>query len=351
MSDTSPNLALPYLAPAQAQKHVTVNEALTLLDILARLSVLGFAAETPPPMPEEGEVWALGPAPSGDWAGQAEGTLAAFADGAWLFLPPRPGWAAALRTGPEIRVWDGTAWRAADIGSGTPDTLGVGTSADAANPLSVRGPGVLFTHADGDHRITVNKGAAGDTASLLFQSGYSGRAEMGLAGTDNWSLKVSPDGTAWTEALVVDAVTGRATGAAVQSAPEDAAPGKLMRADWGYGRATLVGTVSEAGGQPTGAAIETGSTSSGSYTRFADGTQVCRISGLATVSGDAALWTYPAPFVAPPAVIVTCRSGTVPRIATTAARSATSTEIRSFDLGGSEAVTPECDVIAEGRWF
>ena len=38
--DTSPNLALPYLLANQAQKHVTVNEALRRLDALVQLSVL-----------------------------------------------------------------------------------------------------------------------------------------------------------------------------------------------------------------------------------------------------------------------------------------------------------------------
>ena len=54
MSDLSPNLALPLLLPAQAQKHVTHNEALALLDLLVQLRVQRFDARTPPEAPGDG---------------------------------------------------------------------------------------------------------------------------------------------------------------------------------------------------------------------------------------------------------------------------------------------------------
>ena len=57
----------------------------------------------------------------------------------------------------------------------------------------------------GDLRVALNKEAAGNVLSLLFQTGYSGRAELGLLGSDALSLKVSPDGSAWTTALSVAA--------------------------------------------------------------------------------------------------------------------------------------------------
>ena len=41
--------------------------------------------------------------------------------------------------------------------------------------------------------------------------------------------------------------------------------------------ADVLGTVSQAGGVPTGAVIEKGANSNGEYVRFADGTQICRI--------------------------------------------------------------------------
>ncbi|MDU8930029.1 DUF2793 domain-containing protein [Alisedimentitalea sp. MJ-SS2] len=72
MSQKSTRLELPYIQPSQAQKHVTHNEALLRLDGIVQLSVVAFGAETPPLAPAEGEIHALGAAPSGDWAGQAD---------------------------------------------------------------------------------------------------------------------------------------------------------------------------------------------------------------------------------------------------------------------------------------
>ncbi len=59
--------------------------------------------------------------------------------------------------------------------------------------------------------MKVNKNAATDTASVIFQTGFSGRAEFGLAGDDDWHVKVSPNGSTWHEAFVVDRGTGETT--------------------------------------------------------------------------------------------------------------------------------------------
>ncbi len=92
--------------------------------------------------------------------------------------------------------------------------IGVGTTSDAGNPLAVAGAATLFSHAGGGHQIKVNKAAPAQTASLLFQKGFSGWAEMGLAGTDDFSLKVSLDGMGFVTALSVDRTTGRVSMAA-----------------------------------------------------------------------------------------------------------------------------------------
>ena len=57
MSDTTTHLLLPYLLAAQAQKHVTHNEALRLLDGLVQLSVLDrdLTAPVRPTIPSDGD--------------------------------------------------------------------------------------------------------------------------------------------------------------------------------------------------------------------------------------------------------------------------------------------------------
>ena len=54
MSDITTNLLLPYILAAQAQKHVTHNDALRLLDGLVQLSVKGRDLTAPPASPAEG---------------------------------------------------------------------------------------------------------------------------------------------------------------------------------------------------------------------------------------------------------------------------------------------------------
>ena len=87
MADTI-RLGLPLLAAAQAQKHVTHNDALLLLDGLVHLAVSARGVGTPPASPAEGDRVIVGGTPTGAFAGEA-GRVAAFDDGAWRFLQPR----------------------------------------------------------------------------------------------------------------------------------------------------------------------------------------------------------------------------------------------------------------------
>ncbi|TSB41510.1 hypothetical protein FOT76_03070, partial [Pseudomonas aeruginosa] len=66
--------------------------------------------------------------------------------------------------------------------------------------------------------------------------------------------------------------------------------------------ADILGTVSQAGGVPTGAIYEGGSNANGSYVRLADGTQICSSSLLTFTAGSTSVgasWTFPASFVSP----------------------------------------------------
>lgn len=207
MPQTSPIMNLPYIEPSQAQKHVTHNEALRILDAVTQLSVLSADLATPPATPAEGDRYIVASSATAGWAGQ-DGHIAVWTDNTWQFFAPQTGWRADVTpTGATLR-FDGSTWGAATDVSVVPE-IGVNTSADATNKLAVASDATLFTHNGAGHQIKVNKDSAGDTASLLFQTSWSGRAEMGTAGSDDFAIKVSPDGGTFYTALQIDAASGK----------------------------------------------------------------------------------------------------------------------------------------------
>jgi hypothetical protein len=218
MTDITANLGLPVIAAAQAQKHVTHNEALRLLDILVQLAVLDRDLSAPPGSPNDGERWIVGPSPTGAWAGHAD-DVAAWQDGAWQFATPRSGWFAFAADESTLLVWNGSAWD--DIFAAVAiaaiqnlGLLGVRTTADATNPFSAKLNNALWVAktvgegGDGDLRYKMSKESTADVLSLLMQTNFSGRAEIGLIGDDDLTVKVSPDGSMWFTGLFVDRSTG-----------------------------------------------------------------------------------------------------------------------------------------------
>jgi hypothetical protein len=87
---TTPRLALPLLQPGQAQKEMTVNEALARIDLAVQGAVAGAGVDAPPVSPETGACWLVGAAPIGAWAGHAH-ELAGWTSSGWIFVPPREG--------------------------------------------------------------------------------------------------------------------------------------------------------------------------------------------------------------------------------------------------------------------
>lgn len=109
MSDTTARLALPFIAPGQAQKELAHNEALTRIDAALHAAALGFGADDPPASPAIGQSWIVGAAPMGDWAGQTQ-SLATWTEGGWRFVAPVAGMTVWLIAEGVFARHDGSAW-------------------------------------------------------------------------------------------------------------------------------------------------------------------------------------------------------------------------------------------------
>ncbi|MDO8985657.1 DUF2793 domain-containing protein [Cypionkella sp.] len=353
MSDITTHLLLPYILAAQAQKHITHNEALRLLDAMVQLSVLDRSLTTPPASPVDGDRHLVASGSTGLWAGW-DLNVAFWIDGVWMRLVPRPGWLAWIADEAVFAVWNGTSWdpvgepvdvsdavfslvndadptkkalfslsgittgttrtfslpnssselailagtqtftgnktfsgtvvvsaAAASFGTATTTaTYGFGTgatttgvtktlnigiggasgsttvvnigsatagaggsmvvntptvtfanavtqvgmpqanltaqllglggaTADSFNRLSMNTPAVLLNNAGAGIEATVNKAAAGNDAAFAFKTGFSVRALIGLLGDDDFSFKVSPNGSTFYDAILVDRTNGQ----------------------------------------------------------------------------------------------------------------------------------------------
>ena len=355
MSDITPHLLLPYILAAQAQKHVTHNEAMRLLDAVVQLSVLDRDLTAPPASPADGDRYIVASGATGLWAGW-DLNVTTWVDGVWMRLVPRPGWLAWIADETVAAVWTGTIWKligvpqdvsdavfslvndadptkramfslsgittattrtftlpntsselailagtqtftgnktfsgtltasgaTASIGTspatatygmgtgatttGVTKTVNLGTggasgsttvvnigsattgaggttvvntptvtfanavtqvgmpqanltaqllglggaTADTTNRLSINTPAVLLNNAGAGIEATVNKSATGNDAAFAFKTGFSARALIGLLGNDDFSFKVSLDGSTFNEAIRIDRSTGRPT--------------------------------------------------------------------------------------------------------------------------------------------
>jgi hypothetical protein len=177
--DTTDNLGLPYIAAAQAQKHVTHNEALRNLDALVHLMVLDKDLSSPPASPAAGDRYIVGAGPTGAWSGQG-GNIAAWQDGAWAFHAPRGGWLAWIADESRLYAWRAGAWAplptAFDSGTGILDSAGNEQLVFDAVPSAV------------NHLAITN--AAPGAAPMLAAAGGDPNIDLHLAGK----------GTGWCEA-------------------------------------------------------------------------------------------------------------------------------------------------------
>ena len=125
MSATT-HLNIALVEQAQAQKEVTVNQALTRLDALLNTGAKSRTTNTPPVSPVSGDLYIIGSSPTGAWLSQA-GNLAYY-DQVWKFIVPNTGVTLWVNDENLIYTYSSAAWVAAvsskiNAQSGTAYTL------------------------------------------------------------------------------------------------------------------------------------------------------------------------------------------------------------------------------------
>ena len=258
MSETTPSLALPLLAAAQAQKHVTHNEALLLMDAAVQLAVIDRTRTAPPSAPSPGDRHIVAAGAGGDWIGR--GGAVALHDGAgWRFLSPRAGWRAHVVAEGRSVGFDGTGWR--DALAFSPSGAGVALRVDETE-VDLAGASVTTALAIPDRAICLGvasrilvaiTGASACRIGIAGEAGKFGDGLGGAIGTTNIGV-IGPQAFYADTPIIVSAIGGAFTGGRVRLALTTL----VLTAPGGPAPEPSTGRAMLAGRQPEGAFLLAG---------------------------------------------------------------------------------------------
>ena len=179
ISDTT-RLQLPLLAAAQAQKHVTHNEAILRLDGLVQMTAKSATTSAQLASPADGDLYILPAGKTGtDWGGYSNYAVAHYYDGVWHQYHPNAGWVSFVQDTGSLLYYTGSIW--SNIGAAVSSLFGDGT---------VGAPGIAFaSDADtGIYRIGTN--------SLGIATGGVLRHTIDTANETTTLNQIGPDGSA-----------------------------------------------------------------------------------------------------------------------------------------------------------
>ena len=101
---------LPYLAVSQAQKEITHNEALALIDALVHPVAEEQLSVPPAPTDADiGKCWLVGSSPVAEWTGRSS-HVAIWAGGGWRYFAPSEGMRLRLLNNGADLIWSGNTW-------------------------------------------------------------------------------------------------------------------------------------------------------------------------------------------------------------------------------------------------
>ena len=183
-NDATPRLSLPIVAAGQAQKHITVNEALGKLDGLVQLAVQSRTVAAQPGSPADGAIHILPTGATGaSWFDKAAGLLARHADGVWETLTPAAGWLAWIIDEGLALIHDGANW--------TP------LSSTFKNLTAARSPFFAATRFEIlEQEVTLSGASVATTVMIPSRAivlGVSTRTSVAITGATSYSCGVSGD--------------------------------------------------------------------------------------------------------------------------------------------------------------
>jgi hypothetical protein len=192
----STRLQLPFLAGAQAQKHITVNESLLRLDALVQLSAKSATTAAQPASPSESDIYLLPTGKTGAaWSAMANGALAYYRDSAWEELTPKAGWRCYVEDTETLFVRDATGWEQVWASNEhrlvfTPGGDGV-VSLFRIDTARIQNPRMATVAAISGDTVTLTTADAG----LMF-----GALMAGVCYARIWNTSKTPNQAAWVKA-------------------------------------------------------------------------------------------------------------------------------------------------------
>lgn len=170
---TTSHLEITLLEQSQAQKEITINEALARIDSVMNCGAIDRDLATPPGSPVTGDLYIVAASPTGAWSGKA-GQLAYF-DQIWRFIPPREGLTLWVNDENIHIVYNGSTWQASGGGMspGTYDAANiaqqlVGVSAtQTLTNKTLTNPNIVGTATNDDAAV----GSVGEYKTTVIPSG------------------------------------------------------------------------------------------------------------------------------------------------------------------------------------
>lgn len=179
---------LPLLQASQAQKHVTVNEAIARLDALAQLRLESLTQTNPPATATDGLCYWVPTGATADWQG-VENKIAVFSNGGWVFLGVKDGW----------RAWVVDLASEMQFAGGTWQNLAAGGSGSSAGVQGALGSSVETKLLEFEHDIS--ESGANSTSeeipanSIVNLVSFRVSEEIVTDGATTWRLGISNSAT------------------------------------------------------------------------------------------------------------------------------------------------------------